>query len=92
MLFFSRPCDHDRLNAAVFDLVHTRFNGTVHVEGDWDPCCTLEYLERRMGTGLLPTMNCEGTLFFLRGKYVVFTPTCVVVTTLKADMVRFSQA
>jgi hypothetical protein len=91
MLFFSRPCDQHRLDATVFELVQMRFNGAVCVEGYWDPCCTLEYLERRMGTALLPTLNADGTAFLLRGKYVAFASDCVLVTTVRSDIARFLQ-
>jgi hypothetical protein len=92
MLFFSKPCDQDRLNATVFELVHMKFNGSVTVEGCWDACCALDYLEKRMKTGLLPTLNEDGTLFFLRGKYVQFSSHCVLVTTVRPDIIRFCQA
>ena len=92
MLFFPKPCDQDRLNATIFELVHMKFDGCVTVQGCWDPCFALEYLEKRMKTGLLPTLNDEGTLFRLRGKYVQFNDDCVIVTTLRSDIINhFSQ-
>ena len=91
MLFFSKPCDQDRLNATVYELVHMRFDGSVTVEGYWDSCCALDYLERRMKTGILPTLNDDGTLFRLRGKYVCFTLHCVLVTTVRSDVIHFLQ-
>lgn len=88
MLFFPSPCDQCRLNATVFELVHMKFTGSVTVGGCWDACCALEYLEKRMRTGLLPTLNEDGTLFFLRGKYVQFNDDHVIVTTTRSDVIR----
>ena len=81
MISFARPADQDRLNATVYELLRLSFEGTVRVDGDWDASDTLDYLERRMGLGVIPTMRADGSLFALRGKYVLFARDGVVVTT-----------
>jgi hypothetical protein len=72
MLFFSTPCNHDRLNATIYDLLHMRFNGSVRIGGSWDAFETLDYLEHRMQRSLIPTIREDGTLFVLMGKCVCF--------------------
>jgi hypothetical protein len=86
MIFFSRPCDHDRLNAAVYSVVSMHFHGAVHISGKWDAYETLEYLERRMRNRLIGTLNDEGTLFRVRGKYVYFDSDHVLITTRLRDI------
>jgi len=79
MLFLSTPCNQDRLNATVYELVHMRYQGAVRIGGAWDPYETLEYLERRMRRALIPTVREDGALFVLRGKRVCFAPDHVLV-------------
>ena len=86
MLFFSRPCDQGRLNATVFELVNMRFNGSVLIDGCWNSHDALSYLEARTRAGLIPTINDDGTLFRLSGKYIYFAPDCVLVTTVRDDL------
>jgi len=84
MIFFSRPCDHDRLNAAVYSVISMHFNGAVCILGSWDAYETLDYLERRMRNRLIGTLNEDGTLFRVRGKYVYFDSDCVIIATCKS--------
>lgn len=86
MITFSRPANQDRLNATVYELLGLCFVGTVMVDGEWDPNHTLEYLENRMRMQIIPTLRGDGSLFFLCGKYVLFIPTGVIVTTSTADV------
>ena len=88
MIEFSRPCDQDRFNATVYTLVSMDFDGAVKILGNWDPYETLECLERRMRNRLIPTLNDDGTLFRVMGKYVHFDTDCVLITTRDADVVR----
>jgi hypothetical protein len=89
MIFFSTPCNQDRLNATVFELLQMRFNGSVHIGGAWDASDTLDYLEQRMRRALIPTVREDGTLFCLLGKCVHFAPDHVVVGD---DLTPFLQA
>ncbi len=86
MICFPRPCDHDRLNAAVYDVVSMNFYGSVRIMGCWDAYETLGYLERRMRNRLIGTLNDDGTLFFVRGKYVYFDSDFVFITTYRDEM------
>ena len=88
MIFLSRPCDQDRLNATVYSVVSMNFYGAVCIPGSWDAYDTLGYLERRMRNRLIGTLNDAGTLFRVRGKYVYFDSDRVFVSTSEADVVR----
>jgi hypothetical protein len=88
MIEFSRPCDQGRLNATVYTVVSMNFYGAVRILGSWDPYETLGYLERRMRNRLIPTLDDDGALFRVRGKYVYFDSDCVLITTRDADVVR----
>jgi hypothetical protein len=82
MMEFSRPSTHHRLNSTVYEIVHLDFNGSVTIPGEWDPYQTLEYLEYRMKTPLIPTMNDAGSEFHVRDKFVVFKPFEVIITSI----------
>ena len=86
MIYFSRPCDHDRLNATVYSVISMHFDGAVCIQGSWDAYETLDYLERRMRRRMIGTLNESGTLFSVRGKYVYFDSDCVLITTCKSDL------
>ena len=81
MLFFSRPADHERFNATVFELIRMRFNGSVCIPGVWDANETLRYLEKRTGFEIIPTLKLDGSFFTIRGKHIIFTKASVIVTT-----------
>ena len=86
MISFPRPADQGRLNATVFELLQMNFSGTVLVMGSWDASDTLDYLEDRLGIDVIPTLRPDGTLFSLRGKYILFISDGVIVTTFFADV------
>ena len=86
MISFARPADQDRFNATMHELMQLSFAGTVLVNGSWDASDTLDYLEQRMGLSVIPTLRADGSLFTLRGKYVLFTPSGVIVTTSSEDI------
>jgi len=87
-MHFSRPSDQDRLNATVYSVVSMDFCGAVRIDGSWDAYETLGYLERRMRNRLIGTLNDDGTLFRVRGKYVYFDSDHVLVTTCQSDVVK----
>jgi len=83
---FPRPCDQDRLNATVYTIARMNFVGAVRVLGVWDPYETLGYLERRMRNRLIGTLNDDGTLFRVSGKYIYFDSDHVLITTSGSDV------
>ena len=87
MVLLSKPVDQSRLNATIHELIGLRFNGSVYVQGRWDPNDTLDYLEARRGLKhSIPTMCADGSLFKLEDKYVAFTKECVIVSDQLKDV------
>lgn len=87
MIFFSAPCNQDRLNATLHELLHLKFQGAVRVEGCWDVLSAVEYLKGRccilephsLTTGVEPLYVCND-------KLVLFAPAFIMVTTDADDV------
>lgn len=86
MLTLSSPSDHDRLNAAIFEIVGLNVHGTVFIPGNqWDCYNTLGYLEKRLRQPIIATECADGSEFFIRNKHVRFTYEGVFVTWCSYD-------
>ena len=81
MILFSKPCDQNRFNATLYELLRMNFCGDVLVDGIWDPFDTLTYLENRMRIEVMCTLRMDGSLFRFGNKYVLFACDSVLVTT-----------
>jgi len=86
MVFFTKPADQGRFNAAVHELLRLRFNGPAFIDGEWDPYDTLDYLEFRMGLKIIPTLRQDGSLFRVHNKFVCFTDVNVIISPSFADV------
>jgi hypothetical protein len=74
MLVLSCPANHDRLNAAVFEVIHLNVSGAVCILGSgWDCYITLGYLEKRMKCLMIATQCSDGSEFRVCGRTVCFT-------------------
>ena len=82
MLRFTKPADHDRFNATLYELCNMKFQGGVVIDGRWDADIALQYLERRSKLRIIPTLNADGSVFRLHEKGVVFEPDRVMVIAL----------
>jgi hypothetical protein len=81
MIFFDRPCDHDRFNALIHELSRLNFQGAVCIFGSWDPDVALQYLEKKALNRIIATLREDGSAFILSGKYVFFYHDRVLLTT-----------
>jgi hypothetical protein len=81
MLTLSPPSDHDRLNAAVFEIVGLNVHGTVCIPGNqWDCYNTLGYLEQRLRQPIIATECVDGSEFFICDKHIRFASDGVFIT------------
>jgi hypothetical protein len=79
MLTLSKPYDHDRLNACVFDQLNMKINGDVCIPGEWDCYDTLGYLEQRLKKSVIATFEDDGSVFTVCGKIVFFKDDMVLI-------------
>ena len=79
MLRFTKPADHDRFNATLYELCYMNFQGGVVIDGSWDADTALQYMERRSKLRVIPTLNADGSVFKFRNKGVVFERDRVVL-------------
>jgi hypothetical protein len=83
MLVLTRPVNHDRLNAAIFEVVHLNVSGVVCIPGaQWDCYITLGYLERRMRCSMIATQRADGSEFCVCGRTVSFTDDGVFISAM----------
>jgi hypothetical protein len=84
MLTLSRPWNHDRFNAVIFELIRLNMCGVVLVPGSrWDCYTTLGYLERRMRRSLIATRCEDGSEFRICDKVISFTDEGVFISKLE---------
>ena len=88
MIWFSKPCDQDRFNATLYELLHMKFSGTVAMRGDWDAYDALDYLERRLKIRVLPTLRDDGSVCYFNDKYVIFMDDRVMVTNVHHEITK----
>ena len=81
MLTLSKPADHDRLNACIFDQLKMKIHGCVIIPGAWDCYDTLGYLEQRLKKNVIATLEDDGSVFAVCGKVIYFTDEMVLITT-----------
>ena len=80
MLILTRPLNHDRFNAALFEVLSLNITGTVCIlGGEWDCYYTLGYLEKRLKHTLIATHCMDGTEFSVCGRRISFTPEGVFI-------------
>jgi hypothetical protein len=90
MIEFSQPLTHHRFDSTVYEVLKMKFNGSVKIPGEWDPFRTLDYLERRTGIPLIPTLVDDGSSFILMGKSVSFSPSHVLISAKHDEIISSS--
>jgi hypothetical protein len=84
MLVLTLPCNHDRLNAVIYEVLHLNITGMVCVPGDsWDCYVTLGYLEKRLKRPVIATQCTDGSKFCVGDKTVNFTDDGVFISNFR---------